>query len=471
MQKINQSIHNMMRKVLFMILLFEMGRALESSDELEMILFNGAKRVGRTMLDCSGRTMLDCSNSPTAYARISNARKVETSNGFTISMWYRQDEIEYASSTNEISYLFSSGALPGSGTSQPYLAIAIPGKGLASENHLRVYVSNNRNEGEYDFVDTNAPSPSNMWQHIVVVLRPNSWPRPEIFVNAQESNVDISSLEPKTPWWVCGACAKNTGDVIGINCWNSFGGCPSCRSDASGGCAMDLSEISRDWTLCGRTDVNHRRSFDGQISCLRTFERALSVSEIVDLFNSDRDSDECGTSAVRDEDDGFVTTETVFSSSSTNFVVGGDDDDDDGEKEEKDESEENSEATTAMFNKYLNDFHEHFWYIVVIVCLSVILLFRCFCSSSKNGSVSRTYLQRRNFSQTPQSVVEKRPLLKREKKNVPLVVDGFLMKKDDIEMTTVSSVVVPEGSIIGDRVMRERVTSSSVGEKSLLKDL
>ena len=139
-----------------------------------------------------------------------------------------------------------------------------------------------------------------------------------------------------------------------------------------------------------------------------------------------------------------------------------------------------------MFNKYLNDFHEHFWYIVVIVCLSVILLFRCFCSSSKNGSVSRTYLQRRDFSQTPQSVVEKRPLLKREKNNVPLVVDGFLMKKgsssDDIEMmTTVSSVVVPEGSIIGDivipsksssrEIMRERVRSSSVGGKFPLKDL
>ena len=197
----------------------------------------------------------------------------------------------------------------------------------------------------------------------------------------------------------------------------------------------------------------------------------MSVSEIVDLFNSDRDSDECGT--VRDEDDGFITTETVFSSSSTNFVVGGGDDDGDDEKEERRGTEENSEATTAMFNKYLNDFHEHFWYIVVIVCLSVILLFRrCFCSSSKNGSVSRTYLQRRDFSQTPQSVVEKRPLLKREKKNVPHVVDGFLMKKDNIEMTTVSSVVVPEGSIIGDVVMRERVvTSSSIGEKSLLKDL
>ena len=325
---------------------------------------------------------------------------------------------------------------------------------------------------------SNAPSPSNMWQQVVVVLRPNSWPRPEIFVNAQESNVDISSLEPKTPWWVCGACAKNTGDVLGINCWNSFGGCPSCRSDASEGCAMDLSEISRDWTLCSRTDVNHRRSFDGQISCLRTFERALSVSEIVDLFNSDNNSDECGSSAVRDEDDGFMTTETAFSSSSTNFVVGDDDDDDDDDDDEKEEeSEENSdETTTAMFNKYLNDFHEHFWYIVVIVCLSVILLFRrCFCSSSKNGSVSRTYLQRRDFSHTPQSVVEKRPLLKREKNNVPLVVDGFLMKKgsssEDIEMmTTVSSVVVPEGSIIGDVVMRERVPSSSIGEKSLLKD-
>ena len=51
-----------MRKVLFMMIMFEMGRGLEFSDDLEMILFNGAKRVGRTMLDCS--------NSPTAYVRI-----------------------------------------------------------------------------------------------------------------------------------------------------------------------------------------------------------------------------------------------------------------------------------------------------------------------------------------------------------------------------------------------------------------
>lgn len=145
---------------------------------------------------------------------------------------------------------------------------------------------------------------------------------------------------------------------------------------------------------------------------------------------------------------------TTFSSSTSSTNVDGvnnDDDDDEG----KDELEGTS---TTMFNKYLNDFHEHFWYIVVIVCLSAILLFRCFCSSSKNESSSRTYLQRRDFSHTPQSI-EKRPLLKREKKNVPVVVDGFLMRKDcirnddDIEMTAAAAVVIPEGHVIGDLVV------------------
>ena len=152
--------------VQLIFILFEMGiLSIESSDQ--MITFNGA---------IFESNVLDCSKSPTAFAQISKTQDIETENGFTISLWYRQDESQYESSSNEISYLFSSGALPG-GTLKSTFAIAIPGHGLASEGHLRVYMSNNRNEGEYDFVDTNVPPPSNIWQHIVVVIRPNVWPR------------------------------------------------------------------------------------------------------------------------------------------------------------------------------------------------------------------------------------------------------------------------------------------------------
>ena len=175
-----------------------------SSSSSSMRIFNGALWTGEK---------LDRSLTPTAYATLSHASDISVENGFTLSLRYRQDESQYATSRNEISYLFSAGAgIPGTGTSISHFAIALPGPNLASEKHLRVYVSSNKVEGEYDFVDINAPISDGSWHHVVVVLRPESWPRPEIFVrNSEDSKADVSTLIPETPWWVCGACAKYTG--------------------------------------------------------------------------------------------------------------------------------------------------------------------------------------------------------------------------------------------------------------------
>jgi len=162
-----------------------------------LVLFNGAT---------SSKYRLDCGDSPTAYGKVSHERDFSVSNGFTISLWYYQDEEQFSTSTNEISYLLSTGSIPGTGTEVPTFALAIPGKGLVSEGHIRVYLSDNKNQGQYDFVDTNAPSPSTTWNHVVIVINPTLWPRPEIFINSERANVDITSLIPETPWWVCGSC-------------------------------------------------------------------------------------------------------------------------------------------------------------------------------------------------------------------------------------------------------------------------
>jgi hypothetical protein len=258
--------------------------------------------------------------------------------------------------------------------------------------------------------------------------------------------------------------AKNTGEVIGLNCWEEFGGCPSCFSDTNDGCAIGLSEISKEWTLCGRPDVNHRRTFDGEISCLRTWERALSVSEIADLYNSERDPQSCGSSSQNDSVLVDTTTEkTLTTTTSSPEIVT-------TMKSNEDEYTTTSNVATTItttdkdnsniFNQALNEFHEHFWYVVVILCLCLILMYRI-CMKKKSSSNAVMYLQQRHPNKENQDRSgENSPLLKRQSSRgflnktttTPVVVDGFVMKKDknnsNIEMTT-SAVVVPEGFVVG----------------------
>lgn len=284
-------------------------------------------RFEETDVDCTvdtfnhastdGSGSLSCSRSVNSFAtlRKSGDFVLSTNGEFTMSFWFRIDGDSDEDGAS-IRYLLSLGDVPGSGTSRPYFAVALPGNALASRDHLRLYFSTtNHHRDEIDFIDVQAPPNDGQFHHVVIVQRSNV-ARPDIYLNnydASQADVNRDELLPKIPWWVCGACKRNNaGYSAGLNCWHEYGGCPSCRSENSeetDGCSSFDDNPSLRFetplTFCTRSDEPPRRSFDGTIACLSVWnDAALTQSEVHSIYSA-------SCAAVSDEDKAIRSTTTA----------------------------------------------------------------------------------------------------------------------------------------------------------------